>query len=73
MNKELERQDKKHLNDQVVEEEASVGFHNEEVGEMDEFEMNQAEKTETLEEYPVHEAYDGPEPKPVPKEDEHQN
>lgn len=67
--------EKNKLPNPLNEEEASVGTQNEQVGEVDEFEMNQAEKTETLEEYPVNENYDGPEPKPVEAEkkesDEH--
>lgn len=45
----------------------SVGEHTDEVGEVDNFEMNHAEKTETLQEHPVNQPYDGPEPKPVDK------
>lgn len=58
------------LENPLNEEEASVGEFTDEVGEVDSFEMNQAEKTESLKEYPVHEKYDGPEPKQVSKDHE---
>lgn len=64
--RELPRQEEdRELPNPLNEEEASVGEQTDEVGEVDEFEMNRAEKSETLEEYPVHEEYDGPEPKVV--------
>lgn len=58
------------LENPLNEDEASVGFDDGQIGEVDVFEMNQAEKTETLKEYPANEAYDGPEPKPVDKDEE---
>ncbi|HHX52055.1 MAG TPA: hypothetical protein GX703_00890 [Erysipelothrix sp.] len=55
--------EKRELPNPLNEIEASVGEQTDEVGDVDEFEMNQAEKTETLKEYPVQDDYDGPEPK----------
>ncbi len=51
------------------EEMASTATEADMIDNADEFEMNQQEKTETLQEYPANEEYDGPQPKPVPIQD----
>ena len=68
-----ERDNKEMLENPLNEEQASVGENTPEVGEVDVFEMNQAEKNETLQEYPVNEAYDGPEPGLVDEDKDLQN
>lgn len=57
--------DKNKITNPLNETVASVGEFDDQVGTVDEFEMNQAEKTQTLQEHPVNESYDGPEPKVV--------
>ncbi len=68
-----ERDNKEILENPLNEEQASVGKNTPEVGEVDVFEMNQAEKNETLQEYPVNEAYKGPEPELVDEDKDLQN
>ncbi len=57
------------LKNPLNEEVASTATEADMIDNVDEFEMNQQEKSETLQEYPVNELYDGPEPKPVPNQD----
>lgn len=61
------------LKNPLNEEVESVGEHNEQVGEVDEFEMNQAEKSETLEEHPANEPYNGPEAQPADRSTKTEN
>ncbi len=59
----------KELKNPLNEEVASTATEADMIENVDEFEMNQQEKSETLQEYPVNETYDGPEPKTVPNKD----